>query len=33
MQYDNMTADFVLFTNPWHEIIFINSPGMPITET
>ena len=27
-----MVADFVLFINPWHEIMFIKSSGMTIPE-
>ena len=28
-----MTADFVLFTNPWHDMMFINSSGVKIPDT
>ena len=33
LQQEKMTSDFVSLTNQWHEMMFINSSGMPINKT
>ena len=33
LRHDNITAGLVFFTNSCHEIMFVNSLGIPINET